>query len=447
MHARRLRIMAALATAAAVLATSACSSSASNASTSTRGIALFGTDGIMSNSFGTEVKTPGELAGMSGTAPLMPFSAEFEQRVKSVDPSIDDFTYSGQAYDAVMIAALAAQVAGSTEGTTIAKYIDGVTTLDPGGVECNTYAKCLTAIAAGKDIAYRGVTIDTGFTSVGEPSTGTYGTQHFGSQNQIDAQKTEYVNAGDPATATTTKSPSPGKPAANYHGPALNIGMLLPKTGGLAENGKPIFAAAKLAIREINAVGGVLGKSVISETQDDGTDVTKATNGAKALISAGANVIIGPSFSGAAAAVVPIGVAAGVVIFSPSATSAALSTIDDHGMFFRTAPSDILQAQAIADVIMRSGAQRVFIVARNDSYGTGLEKDVKTALITGGLPSEDLQTAEYSADPKADNTSTFSRIAHDIGAFQTDSVLLLGYEETTGVISAMAADHLQFRTS
>jgi ABC-type branched-subunit amino acid transport system substrate-binding protein len=447
MHARRLRITAAVLTATAVLATSACSSNGSDAGTSTRGIALFGTDGIMSNSFGTEVKTPGELAGMSGTAPLMPFSNGFEQRVRSIDPTLDDFTYSGQAYDAVVIAALAAQIAGSTDGTTIAKYINGVTTLQAGGIECATFAKCLAAIATGKDIAYRGVTVDTGFTSVGEPSTSTYGTQHFGSQNQIDAQKTEYVSAGDPNTATTTKPPAPSATTATYHGPALNMGLLLPKTGGLAENGKPIFAAAKLAIKDVNAAGGVLGKPITTETQDDGTDVTKATNGAKALISAGANVIIGPSFSGAAEAVVPLGVAAGVVIFSPSATSAVLTTIDDHGMFFRTAPSDILQAQAIADVIMRSGAQRVFIVARSDTYGTGLEKDVKAALITGGLPSEDLQTAEYSADSKADNTATFSRIAHDISSFQSDSVLLLGYEETTGVISAMVSAHLQFRTS
>jgi ABC-type branched-subunit amino acid transport system substrate-binding protein len=376
----------------------------------------------------------------------MPFSNLFQQRLKSIDPSLDDFTYSGQAYDAVMIAALAAQVAGTTDGATVAKYINGVTTLQSGGVECSTFAKCMSAIAAGKDIAYRGITVLSGFTSVGEPSTSTYGTQHFGSQNQIDAQKTEYVNAGDPATATTTKSPSPAK-TTSYTGPALNVGLLLPKTGGLAENGKPIFAAAKLAIKEINTAGGVLGKQVETESQDDGTDVAKSTDGAKALISAGANVIIGPSFSGAAAAVVPIAVAAGVVEFSPSATSAALTTIDDHGMFFRTAPSDILQAQAIADVIMRSGARRVFIVARNDTYGTGLEKDVKNALITGGLPSEDLQTAEYSADPKANNNSTFTKIAGNIASFQADSVLLLGYEETTGVISAMAADNLQFRTS
>lgn len=445
MHARRLRITAAVIATAVALATSACSSTGSSAASSNRGVALFGTDGIMSNSFGTAVKTPGELDGMSGTAPLMPFSDAFKQRLHSIDPTLDDFTYSGQTYDAVMIAALATEIAGSTDGTKIAKYVNGVTTLQPGGVECATFATCMTAIAAGRDIAYRGITVTSGFTSVGEPSTATYGTQHFGAQNQIDAQKTEYVNAGDPATASSVRSPAPAQDGL-YTGPALKLGVLLPRTGGLAEQGKPMFASVKLAVKEINAAGGVLGKPVETSTQDDGTDPAKAVNGAKALIADHVSVIIGPSFSAAAAAVVPLGVSAGVVVFSSSATSAKLSSIDDHGMFFRTAPSDILQAQAIADVIMRSGAQRVFIVARGDDYGKGLEHDVQTALTTGGLPDSDLQTAEYSADAGANNSASYATIARSIGDFKADSVLLLGYDETAGVISAMASAHLAFRT-
>ena len=56
-----------------------------------------------------------------------------------------------------------------------------------------------------------------------------------------------------------------------------------------------------------------------------------------------------------------------------SCASSALSAVPDQGLFFRTSPSDSLQAQAIADVIMRGGAQKVFLVARDDTYGQ--EKD------------------------------------------------------------------------
>ena len=46
-------------------------------------------------------------------------------------------------------------------------------------------------------------------------------------------------------------------------------------------------------------------------------------------------------------------------MISPSNTSAALSKADDAGFYFRTAPSDVLQARAIADMIMRDGVRKV----------------------------------------------------------------------------------------
>jgi ABC-type branched-subunit amino acid transport system substrate-binding protein len=450
MPSRKLSITAAVLAAAVMLATSACTkkSADSDPILSDSGVALFGTDGIMLNSFGDAVKTPGQLNGMSGTAPLNPVSASFSKRLLKIDPTLDDFLYAGQAYDAVAITALAAETARSVDGKTIAKYIDSVTEDRTGAVDCTTIASCMSAINAGHPVAYRGYTIASGLTKVGEPSTATYGTQHFGAQNHIDPQKTEFVTAGDPKTASTDAPPVPGKNGI-YNGPGLKLGMLLPKTGPLAGGGKAIIAAVKLAIEDINhdSEGGILGKKVTSAFADDGTDVNKAVTGAKSLISQGVNVIIGPSFSGAAAAVVPLVVAAGVVEFTPSATSAALSNIDDHGLFFRTAPPDNLQAQAIADVIMRSGAQRVFIVARGDSYGTGLEKSVSAALAQDGLPASGLSTAEYSADAAVNNDKTYAQIANSIADFHADSVLLLGYNEIIGVITAMAADHMTFNAT
>jgi ABC-type branched-subunit amino acid transport system substrate-binding protein len=446
MHSRKLTTM--IAAAALTLMTAACTSSAAVAPPSTQSgnVSLFGTDGIMSNSFGDTIKVAGQLDGMSGTSPLNPPNPAFDSALLKKDPGLDDFSYAGQAYDAVMIAALAAQVAGSTKGTVIAKYINGVTELAKGGVECTTFVACMDAIAKGKDIAYRGITVTSGFTSAGEPSTASYGTLHFGSDNHIDVEKTEFVNAGDQSNASTQSSPA-AAPTAFYTGPALNLGLLLPKTGQLATQGKPIIAGADLAISQINAAQGVLGQPIVSEFADDGTDPVKAVAGAKRLIADGATAIIGPSFSGASTAVIPVAVRAGVVLISPSATASSLSTVSDHGMFFRTAPSDILQAQAIADVITRSGAQRVFIVARSDDYGTPLAHDTATALTSDGMPAANVSTASYSAAADADNSGTYTQIAASIKAAHADAVLLIGYEEIGGMITALSAAGLQLSTS
>jgi ABC-type branched-subunit amino acid transport system substrate-binding protein len=448
MHSRKRTITATIIAAALMLGSASCTkdATATNSGANAQGVSLFGTDGIMSNSFGDTVKNAGQLNGLSGTSALNPPDPTFDGNLVKINSSLDDFSYAGQAYDAVIITALAAQMAGSTNGADIAKYIDTVTERHIGSVMCNSFAACRDALANGSDITYRGVTVTNGFTKAGEPSTASYGTLHFGADNHIDVHKTEFINAGDAATASSQVTPA-AKLARSYRGPALNLGVLLPKTGPLAAQGKPIIAGAEWGIAQLNDAGGVLGKPVVTEFADDGTDPNKAVAGARKLISEGANAIIGPSFSGASDAVIPIAAQAGVVLFSPSATAAALSTVNDHGMFFRTAPSDILQSQAIADIITRSGAQRVFIVARSDSYGTPFAHDVKAALAQDGVPLGNITTAGYSIDTKADNTTTYAQIATSIKSFHANAVLLIGYEEIGGMIAAMAHSGLTFNVA
>jgi ABC-type branched-subunit amino acid transport system substrate-binding protein len=439
MHSRKLALLATITVACSLSMTACDAKPAPKPTYGPSGIALFGTDGIMSSEFGDVVKQPGLLDGMSGTAALAPLSPAFTSRLLKADPSLDSFNYAGEAYDAVVITALAAESAHSIDGPTIASYIDGVTT---SGILCSDVATCMTDVDHGKDIAYQGITVTDGFTKAGEPSAASFGTLHFGSDNHIDDQKTEYISAGNPDGAT---APGPAiQPDTRYDGPALTLGLLLPKTGGLAEEGKPIIAGAYLAIQDINKAGGVLGKPIKSDFQDDGTDPTKAQAGARKLISDGVPVIIGPSFSGGADAVLPIAVKAHVVLFSPSATSADLTNAPDDGLFFRTAPSDALQALAVADVIIRTGSTRVFIVARGDSYGTGLEHDVSAALLSDGIAQSNLTTAEYSATPNADNSGTYAQIASSIRSFHPDAVLLIGYSEIAGVITAMSSVDLKF---
>ena len=81
----------------------------------------------------------------------------------------------------------------------------------------------------------------------------------------------------------------------------------------------------------------------------------------------------------------PTVLAAGVVLFSPCNTAAELTTIDDKGLYFRTAPPDDLQAAALTDIIMRDGVRRVAIIARDDAYGRGLMDAVQKNLIAAGL--------------------------------------------------------------
>src|SRR5437588_1488846 len=153
---------------AALLLVGGCTSNAAHPTTrGADGVQLFGTDGNMFDTLGAAFKDPDAISGMVGTAPLTPLTEDFKKRILSVDPNVKEYTYAAEAYDAVVISMLAVQLAHTSDPLTVAKYINGVTTLQPGGVECTTIRDCLDTMAAGKDIAYRGIAVHGGFTDVG----------------------------------------------------------------------------------------------------------------------------------------------------------------------------------------------------------------------------------------------------------------------------------------
>ncbi|MFI6758409.1 ABC transporter substrate-binding protein [Micromonospora sp. NPDC050417] len=434
--------------AALLLATTACGSDDAEQPAASP-VRLYGTDGNMQNSFVKEFDGQTKLLdGMKGTIPLTPLSEDFKERVTGQDPGLTDFLYSAEVYDAIAVSALAAQLAGSTAPAEIAKQINGVTT---GGQRCDSIKSCLPIARNGTDIEYRGVSLNRGgFTEAGEPSTASYATMHFGEQAKIDEGKTEFVGAGDESAASTQAPPAPKKQVGGKtdrrDGSPLKIGGLLPQTGDLSLAYPPMAAGAKLAMREINDAGGVLGEPAIWVDGDDGTnpDVAKAT--VAEHVAAGVHVIIGAGASGVSRAVLPDVVAAGLVLFSPSNTDAGLTTIDDQGRYFRTAPSDILQGRALADVIMRDGSQKIAIVARKDSYGEGLQGNVRAELERAGIAADRLKLLSYDPPAKPDSPPVdFSAGAQEIKQFGADAVLVIGFGESAQVIKALDSAGVQIR--
>ena len=451
MRARRVtRRMSVLAGIAALLVTAGCGNQgASSAPTVADGeVRLFGTDGNMSDSFGDTLKEePGVLAGMKGTTPLNPLSDDFKRRMHTIDPALTDFTYSAESYDAVVIEALAAESARAFDGATIARYVNSVTV---GGVTCESVGACLQELRAGHDIQYRGVSLKrSGFTDAGEPSTTSYGTLNFGRNNHIDPAKTEYVGAGDESQETKAPQPPPSRGAGKVPG-QLKIGGLLPHSGAIAYQGPPIAAAIRLAINEVNEAGGVLGSPVVFIDGDDGASADVAGATLDVLISKGVQAIVGPCCSGVSLKVMPKVVQNNLVMISMSATSDALTKVDDKGLFFRTSPPDKLQAKALADIVMRDGAERIFLVARDDAYGTGLQQGVQADLNTAGIRPSQIRTITYKVKDKYDQgdlNAMFKPLAKQVKQFRPDAVVIVGFEESGLVVRSLKAEGITFRTS
>ena len=380
---------------------------------------------------GEEAK--GGLVGMRGTTPLGALSEEFQERLLSIDPDLLDFNYATESYDAVVIIALAAEIA-KTDGIDMAKEINGVT---KDGEECTDYAGCLELVKAGTDIDYKNVSTQDDFSGNGEPTKASYGILQFGTEGIycekkgfetcIDESKTEFTNVEvPPEVASVPETPVEGSRAGDG---VLKIGTLLPKTGSLAFLGPPEFAGVKLAIQEINEAGGVLGKDVEYVEGDSGdTDNKVALTTVPTLLSQNVDAIIGAASSSVTLSVIDSITAAGVVMFSPANTAVSLSTYPDKGLYFRTAPADILQGSVLADAIVKSGASNVYILALNDDYGTGLAKDLTTGLEGAGAT----VVGEKIYDPKAADYSAEVSAAKDSGA---DAIALIGFDESSKILA------------
>ncbi len=437
------RALALLSCASLLATVTACGGPATNSpGANYSGAHLYGADGNMTNTVGALFeKYPGVLAGMKGTRPLTAMSEEFMARVKSMDGSLTDYNYAGEAYDSVMISALAAQTAGTTDPKIVATYINGVTM---GGEACSTFVACVTAIKQGKDIAYRGITVRSGFTDAGEPSSTSYGTVHFGPSNRLDNGKTEFLRAGDDKLATKDAGPKAAAQGGKTASPLI-FGGIMTISGDAKAGSHARHAAAKLAVKEINDNGGVLGAPV-QWKDGDGVNKDVALQTLAKHKTAGVQILIGTGSSGVANAIMPEVVNSGMIMFSPSNTAAGLIGLPDNGLYFRTAPSDTLQAKALADMIMRDGVSKATLIGRNDSYGKGLIEGVKKDLIAAGMPENAINLLTYEiASDKVKDPEEVKSLAQQTAAFAPDGVLIVGLAESADVIKALADAKLAFR--
>ncbi|MGY1671797.1 ABC transporter substrate-binding protein [Geodermatophilus sp. SYSU D00710] len=389
---------------------------------------IYGTDGNMGNALAEDFSEEGALAGMSGTTPLTDLGSEFTDRLLEVDPALQDYNYAGETYDAVVLTALAAQAAGTNDANVFKAYVNGITT---GGDKCTDFAGCLEIINNGGNVDYDGISGPLAFTDAGEPAAASFALLQFGEDNALDDSATEYVIAGDEANASTDEGPAYAP--AGTTGEQLVIGTLLPLTGDLAFLGPPEVAGARLAVQEINAAGGVLGQEVRLEEGDSGDATTDtATQTADRLLQAGVNAIVGAASSTVSLNVIDRITAAGVMQISPANTSDQFTTYNDNGLYFRTAPPDVLQARALADLIAADGNNTVGILARNDAYGNGLAENTRNNLLSGGLSEDQVVSIIY--DPNAANFDTEVQEMVDLNP---DAIVVIGFDESARIIQGL----------
>ena len=202
----------------------------------------------------------------------------------------------------------------------------------------------------------------------------------------------------------------------------LEIGQLTAQTGQLSNIVQSLTVPVTMAVDEINAAGGVLGKPAAYTVADDATDPAVASESLEGLLEdSKVDVVIGPTSSGSTINILEEVRRRGVLVCSGSNFSAELSTADSGGYYFRTTPSDRLQGPALARLVLDDGRKRVGILARRDSYGVGLAEPVKEALAKGKAK----VVADVTYEPDA---TGFDRAVQRVIDKKPDAIVVLGFD-------------------
>ncbi len=151
----------------------------------------------------------------------------------------------------------------------------------------------------------------------------------------------------------------------------IKVGIMVPTTGLEAAFGRDMENAILLAVSEINAKGGILGKNVITTTSDDACDPKQATAAANKLIAEDVVAVVGGYCSPATAPTLKIYGDAGVSIVIPVADSSKLIGVNP-GNGFQINSAGIDQVITAVNLFKEKKIKKLAIIHQRDSYSKEL---------------------------------------------------------------------------
>lgn len=234
---------------------------------------------------------------------------------------------------------------------------------------------------------------------------------------------------GDDASETEAGAPAEG--TAGERDLTLKVGTVLPQTGSLAFLGPPEEAGVLLAAKHINEAD--LGITVDVTLGDSGDPDNRAyATTVPQLLNDGNQVIVGAASSGVSKLFIDDVVAAGALMISPANTAAEFTDWDDDNLYWRTAPSDLLQGDVLGNLIAQDGVQNLGIIYLNDAYGTGLE-----AVVTETF--EAAQGSVVASESYNAGDTTFDAQISSVLAQNPDAIAMITFEEIKTILPAVDA--------
>lgn len=227
-------------------------------------------------------------------------------------------------------------------------------------------------------------------------------------------------------------SASNGGDSASASGTVFKIGGIGPVTGGAAVYGLAVKNAAEMAVKEINAAGGINGVQIEFKFEDDVHDAEKSVNAYNTLKDWGMQMLMGTVTSTPCQAVVEETHKDNMFQLTPSGSAVESIKYDNA---FRVCFSDPNQGLGSAKYIGENGlASKVAVIYNSsDVYSSGIYE--KFSAEAANQPFEIVAAEAFTDDSKTDFTVQLQK-AKDAGA---ELVFLPIYYQEASLILQQAA--------
>ena len=171
----------------------------------------------------------------------------------------------------------------------------------------------------------------------------------------------------------------------------LRVGWVRPLTGPLASSFEPLYFAGDLAINEINAAGGILGRKLVKVEVDDEGSPAKQPIVMRQLLDQGVKFIVGPTGSSQA-------VSALEVTTPQKAIQCCIANADELGdgkrfpYHFQFNFRNAYQAKQHAIYLKKAGVKKAGILVEDSAAGASSRDAMQAQLTANGIQIVDVET-------------------------------------------------------
>jgi branched-chain amino acid transport system substrate-binding protein len=199
----------------------------------------------------------------------------------------------------------------------------------------------------------------------------------------------------------------------------ITLGVIAGMSGLGASYGLGIAQGAEMAIREINAVGGINGRKVKLIVVDDASSPARSAIAMRRLVGASVDLIVGGWGSAQVFANMDIAEEAGIPYIVVGATHPQITSAKNKWTF-RVIQTDGVMAEQLAKVVVEQlGAKRVAVINDSNEYGVGNRDVFIAALARAGI--RPVQVQSYQTDDK----DFVDQLVH-IRAANVDTIAVFG---------------------